>query len=111
MLWRQCCLSLIAWAILRPRKALLVSVLFLQCILLINAGSHIFAAWVRGGYAPGVITAVMINLPSGVYVLRRAVKEKWIPSRTVWQLIGIAFVLQTAAWAASWLVGGTQSQT
>jgi hypothetical protein len=53
----------------------------------------------------------MINLPSGVYVLRRAVKEKWIPSRTVWQLIGIAFVLQTAAWAASWLVGGTQSQT
>src|ERR1700759_2500439 len=65
-------LAVIAWAILRPRKALLVSVLFLECILLVNVGWHIFAAWVRGGYAPGVITAIMINLPFGVYVLRRA---------------------------------------
>jgi hypothetical protein len=90
-------LALITWAILRPRKALLVSVLFLECILLVNAGWHIFAACVRGGYAPGVITAVTINLPFGVYVLRRAVKEHWIPSRTVWQLVGIALVLHIAA--------------
>jgi hypothetical protein len=90
-------LAVIAWAILRPRRALLVSVLFLECILLVNAGWHIFAAWVRSGYAPGVITAVMINLPFGVYVLRRAVKEQWIPSRTVWQLIGIALLLHIAA--------------
>jgi hypothetical protein len=39
----------------------------------------------------------MINLPFGVYVLRRAVKEQWIPSRTVWQLIGTALVLHIAA--------------
>ncbi len=39
----------------------------------------------------------MINLPFGVYVLRRAVREKWIPSRTVWQLIAIALVLHIAA--------------
>jgi len=90
-------LAVIAWAILRPRKARLVSVLFLECILLVNVGWHIFAAWVRGGYAPGVITAVMINLPFGVYVLRRAVREQWIPSRTVWQLIAIALVLHIAA--------------
>jgi hypothetical protein len=75
----------------------LVSVLFLECVLLVNVGWHIFAAWVRGGYAPGVITAVMINLPFGVYVLRRAVREQWIPSRTVWQLIAIALVLHIAA--------------
>jgi hypothetical protein len=98
-------LAVIAWAILRPRKALLVSVLFLECILLVNAGWwHILAAWVRGGYAPGVITAVMINLPFGVYVLRRAVKEQWIPSRTVWQLIGMAIVLHIAA-LGSFLAG------
>ena len=71
-------LAVIAWAILRPRKALLVSVLFLECVLLVNAGWHIYAACVRGGYAPGVITAVLINLPFGVYVLRRAVREQWI---------------------------------
>ncbi len=34
-------LAVIAWAILRPRKALLVSALFLECILLVNAGWHI----------------------------------------------------------------------
>jgi hypothetical protein len=97
-------LAVIAWAILRPHNALLVSVLFLECILLVNAGWHIFAACVRGGYAPGVITAIMINLPFGVYVLRRAVKEQWIPPRTVWQLIGIALVLHIAA-LGSFLAG------
>ena len=88
---------MIAWAIMRPRKALLVSALFLESVLLVNAGWHIFAAWVRGGYAPGVLTAVLINLPFGVYVLRRAVSEQWIPARTAWLLIGIALVLHIAA--------------
>jgi hypothetical protein len=97
-------LAVIAWAILRPRKALLVSVLFLEYILLVNAGWHILAAWARGGYAPGVITAVMINLPFSGYVLRRAVKEQWIPSRMVWQLTGMALVLHIAA-LGSFLAG------
>ena len=86
-------LAVIAWAILRPRKALLISVLLLESVLLVNAGWHILASLIRGGYAPGVITAVLINLPFGVYVLRRAVKEQWIRARTAWQLIGIAIVL------------------
>ena|SRR5271157_5055484 len=60
-------LAVITWAILRPRKALLISVLLLESILLVNAGWHILAALVRNGYAPGVITAVLINVPFGVY--------------------------------------------
>ncbi len=90
-------LVVIAWAILRPRKALLVSVLLLESILLVNAGWHILASLIRGGYAPGVVTAVLINLPFGVYVLRRAVKEQWIQARTAWQLIGIALVLHVVS--------------
>ncbi len=86
-------LAVIGWAILCPSKALLISALLLECILLVNAGWHILAALVRGGYAPGVISAVLINLPCGVYVLRRAIGEKWIGRRTAWQLIGIAVVL------------------
>jgi len=97
-------LAVIAWAIWRPRKALLVSVLFLECILLVNAGWHMIAAVIRGGYAPGVLTAVLINLPFGVYVMRRAVKEQWIPARTAWLLIGIALVLHFAA-LGSFLAG------
>ena len=86
-------LAVIAWALLRPNKGLLISVLFLESFLLVNAGWHILAALLRGGHAPGVVTAVLINLPFGIYVLRRAVKEKWIGARTAWQLIGIAVVV------------------
>ncbi len=90
-------LAVIVWAILRPRKALLVLVLLLESILLVNAGWHILASLIRGGYAPGVVTAVLINLPFGVYVLRRAAKEQWIGTRTAWQLVGIALVLHIVA--------------
>ena len=86
-------LLVVVWAILRPNKGLLIAVLFLEAVLLVNAGWHIFAALVRGGYAPGLITAMLINLPFGVYVLRRAVKEQWIAPRTAWQLIATALVL------------------
>src|SRR3974377_1978468 len=64
----------IAWAILRPHKALLVAVLLVESVLLVNAAAHILGAVFRGGYEPGVITGVLINLPFGIYVLRRAVK-------------------------------------
>jgi len=84
-------------AILRPRHWLLVSVLLVEAVLLVNAGWHVVAALVRGGYAPGVITAVVINLPFGVYVLRRAVREQWIRPRTAWRLMTIALVLHIAA--------------
>ena len=97
-------LAVIVWAVLRPRKALLVSVLFLESILLVNAGWHIFAACVRGGYAPGVLTAVLINLPFGIYVLRKAVKEQWITPQTVWLMLGIVLALHLVA-LGSFLAG------
>lgn len=55
-------------------------------------GECLFASLARGGYAPGVITSVLINIPFGVYVLRRAVKKQWIRARVAWQLIGTAVV-------------------
>jgi len=97
-------LAVIAWTILRPRKARLVAVLFLESILLVNAGWHIFAAVLRCGYAPGVLTAVLINLPFGLYVMRRAVREQWIPAQTAWLLIGIALALHLVA-LGSFLAG------
>ena len=90
-------LAVIGCAILRPRKGLLISALLLESILLVNAAWHILAAIVRRGYAPGVVTAVLINLPFGVYVLRRAVREQWIGARTAGLLIGIALVLHVVA--------------
>lgn len=85
-------LGVIAWAILRPNKAVFILSLLIECILLVNAGWHILASAVRGGYAPGVITAVLINVPFGIYVLRRAIKEGWIRPRAARRMIGIAFI-------------------
>ena len=44
-----------------------------------------------------MITAVLINLPFGIYVLRRAVREQWIEASVAWLLIGIAVVLHVVA--------------
>ena len=55
------------------------------------------AATVNRGYVPGVITAVLINLPFGIYVLRRAVTEKWIGLRTASIMIAVAVVLHVIA--------------
>src|SRR5271165_511744 len=90
-------LAVVIWAVLRPCKALLVSALFLESVLLVNAGWHMLAALVNRGYVPGVVTAALINLPFGIYVLRRAVKEQWIGSRAAWRMFGLAVVLHVIA--------------
>ncbi|MEO8671602.1 MAG: HXXEE domain-containing protein [Tahibacter sp.] len=51
----------------------------LQTLMLINAFWHVCAAIVLRGYAPGVITAVALNLPLSWMVLRRSWSEHWIP--------------------------------
>ena len=94
-------LLVIAWAILSRRKALLVAVLLVPSVLLVNAFGHILASLVAGGYVPGLLTAVLINLPFGVYVFQKAVKERWIRAEEAWQLIGVAVLLH-----AVWLISG-----
>ncbi|MFN2569051.1 MAG: HXXEE domain-containing protein [Candidatus Dormibacteria bacterium] len=73
-------LGVCLWAAGRPAsRAALGLVLAMWAILLLNAVWHITAALVLfGGYAPGVVTAVILNLPLSVLVLRRAVKERWL---------------------------------
>jgi hypothetical protein len=85
--------AVISWAVRRPSGVPLILSLLIEAILLVNAAWHIFASFARSGYAPGVITAVVVNLPFGIYVLRRAVKEQWIWRRVAWQLICIALAL------------------
>ena len=73
----------IVWAILSPRHWLLITALLVEAVLLVNAVFHMLAAVLRGGYVPGLITAVLINLPFGLYVFRRAVRDRWI--RSLWR--------------------------
>jgi hypothetical protein len=51
--------------------------LLLQFLMLINVGWHAAAAVVLGGYTPGLATALAFNLPFSIYLLRRAMRERW----------------------------------
>jgi hypothetical protein len=51
---------------------------------------HLPAAWVLGGYAPGVVTAVAIQLPFSVFFLRRSVRESAVSMPGVALAVGLA---------------------
>jgi len=88
------------WAAARPAsRTALWLVLAMWATLLLNAAWHVAAALVVfGGYAPGVATAVALNLPLSVLVLRRAAAEQWLSRRARWALVpaAIAFHLPGA---------------
>jgi hypothetical protein len=82
------------WAAARPdSRTALWLVLAMWATLLLNVAWHVAAALVLfGGYAPGVATAVGLNLPLSVLVLRRAATEQWLSRRARWALVPAAVV-------------------
>ena len=90
------------WAYRRPdSRGALWLVLLIQATVLLNAVWHAAAALVLfGGYAPGVVTALMLNLPFSVYLLRRAARERWLDPRALWALVPAAIVLHGPLLAA-----------
>jgi hypothetical protein len=71
---------------LAGRRGGVFLVLLVQATLLVNVASHLaFAALLRG-YAPGLATAVLVNLPFGIHLLRRARREGWT-GRRAWSLL------------------------
>ena len=65
----------------------------LQVVMLYNVLAHVLMAAVMGGYAPGVVTAVTINLPFSLYLVRRALKERWAPRRVILWLFPIGLIV------------------
>jgi hypothetical protein len=82
--------AIIVGAMVSQRRSLLIASLLLESILLVNAFAHTLTAFLKPGYVPGLITALAINLPFGIYVLRRALREPWIGMRGMWRMIGVA---------------------
>lgn len=93
----------IAWAIISRSHGFLIASLFVEAVLLVNGFAHALSAALRGGYVPGLITGILINIPFGIYVFRKAVKEGWIRRYRAWQLIIISVLLHVA-WLASSLL-------
>ncbi len=87
--------ALAAWATLRPEQAAPVWLLLLvQATLLLNVIWHVSAAIVLfDGYAPGLATAVLLNLPFSIYLIRRAARENWVSPRARWALLPSAVAI------------------
>ena len=55
---------------------------------------HLALALATGGYVPGLVSAALLTLPAGAYVLARAVRERWLSGKE-WAgvvLLGIALL-------------------
>lgn len=63
-----------------PLKAYVVAVIAMGLMLNVVV-PHVPAAVLLGGYAPGVATAVLVNLPFSIYFLRRSLREGHIERR------------------------------
>ena len=69
------------------------ALLLVAAIVLVNVAWHVAAAIALGGYAPGVATAVAINLPVMTTALRWARRERWLSRGAVAMYLGIGVVL------------------
>ena len=75
----------------QPKRGAAWAVVFVQSLFLANVFvPHVPAAVVLGGYAPGVATAVGIQLPYGVYFVRRSVREGVISGTGAALAVGLA---------------------
>ncbi len=64
----------------------------LQGVMALNVVSHVFGATLVRGYAPGLITAVVVEGPVSALVFQRIRREGWL-SRTQWRLLPLLVVL------------------
>jgi len=87
---------LIAWFANPERERAEAGIFLLlgvQVMMLVNVFAHTGMAILIGGYAPGVVTAIAINLPFSIYLLRRAIRERWVSGRAMALIVVVGVVL------------------
>jgi hypothetical protein len=86
---------IIAWAARQPdRPVRLWFALLIQAVIFVNALAHVVTALVVfHGYAPGLVSAVLLNFPFSVFVYRKAREEHWVSTAASWLLLPGAFLV------------------
>ncbi len=64
-----------------PRSLGARTLLVVQVGMLVNAFWHVAAAIMLRGYAPGVLTALLVEVPISIVVLGRNWREQWLSRR------------------------------
>jgi hypothetical protein len=78
----------------------------LQVVMLINVLAHTLMALFLRGYAPGLLTALTINLPFSLYLLKRAVDEKWMTGKAVAWMFPVGLLIHGPLLAGLMLLSG-----
>jgi hypothetical protein len=84
--------------------------LVLEAAMAINAVGHLVtAAALFHGYAPGVVTAMLVNAPFAWYCFRRASRERWVSPRALRLTVPAALMLHGPVLLGGfWLAGRTR---
>ena len=80
---------IVAWAARQPDQPVrLWFALLIQTVMFLNALAHVAAALiVFHGYAPGLLSAILLNLPYSIFVNRKAQRERWLSRAASWLLL------------------------
>jgi len=85
--------SFVLAALTRSRQWATYGLLLVAAVLFVNVAWHVVAALWLGGYAPGLITALVVNLPATVAALRWGSIGGWLSGRRLWMLMLAALLL------------------
>jgi hypothetical protein len=76
-----------------PRSLRTTLLVGAQALMLINAFSHLISSLLLGGYAPGLLTALGLNLPFSLYFFWQGLKTGWIRDTDLGPVFLIALLL------------------
>jgi Protein of unknown function with HXXEE motif len=77
-----------------------------QAMMLVNVLAHGIMAAMMGGYAPGLATALTLNLPFSIYLLKRAGREQWVNRKALRLVFVIGGFLHTPGLTVVILIAG-----
>lgn len=99
---------LVAWISARSPKNGWGIGLFMgmQSIFLVNAATHAMAAIIFAGYAPGVVTGLLLNVPFALYLFRRAFRDGYAGKRALALSAAAGLVLYLPVVLGSLLLAG-----
>ena len=73
-------------------------------ICLVNAIGHVLITIVFGGYSPGVITAIIINLPLSIFIIRQLFKYNLLKNFSWFHIFAYGIIVFIPLISVIWVI-------